>query len=525
MICALCCLAVLTFATAAPNVFAGPSYTKSTRFKIPFEFDTQEIARLRVNEVQLYVSTNNGANWVLAGSAAPGQGFVPFEANGDGEYWFSVKTKSADGTILPRGAHQASLEVIVDTQRPNFELDLSEVEPGRVRLVWNADDVALDLRTMMLEFQDPQSGQWSEVGVRSDRQGQTTWGVETGGEVVVRGRVADLAGNEKSVESRATISPQRNRQESPDFSRPVAGAIPASNSIQEDELPSVVPLRNTSSSANQPQQVPRPAMQSPVGESPANQDVPQSIAGFLQEPQAPPTLPTPVIANATPSIPTPQATRPPAKSVVRQQLINSRHFRLEYNVKSVGHSGVRSVALYITEDGGRKWWFYDNDLDCRSPMEVAVPRDGSFGFAFRVESGAGMVAPPPQPGDLPDLSILVDQVPPQPRLYPLDQPVVGGDQKVNIRWSVPDTDLSERPVALYYANAPSGPWKLIEGRFPNTGNYPWTLPQDTGSDAIFVRIEVRDAAGNMGAHVSDRPLVLDFSHPEVEVIGVQTIRP
>ncbi|MCA9045788.1 MAG: hypothetical protein KDA69_15785, partial [Planctomycetaceae bacterium] len=92
--CALCCLAVLTFAAAASNVFAGPSYTKSTRFKIPFEFDTQEIARLRVNEVQLYVSTNNGANWVLAGSAAPGQGFVPFEANGDGEYWFSVKTKS-----------------------------------------------------------------------------------------------------------------------------------------------------------------------------------------------------------------------------------------------------------------------------------------------------------------------------------------------------------------------------------------------------------------------------------------------
>ncbi len=529
---------------------AEVSYTKSGRFRIPFEFNADEIARLRVREVQLYVSTDRGQNWQLAGTAAPQQGYIPFEATQEGEHWFSVKTRSEEGAVLPKGAHQSSLEVVVDATPPKLLLQLDQAEPGRVRLNWEAEDIGLDAESLVLEFLDSRSAQWTSVGVRAAANGQTTWGVERGGEVMVRARILDLAGNEQRAEAATTISPVNNRPERPDFSRPVAIIPGPSTSSVGANTPASIPYRTTSGrfmpTTNSPPAIqalqdqtrrltppPVESAISPVITSPAISGLDLPGPGLPAPDRNTSDANRPVLGSSSPSIGSPPSIpvpghafvpvsqQPPSKVV--RQLVNSNQFRIEYNLKSVGPSGVRSVNLYISEDGGRKWWHYDVDADRQSPIDVAVPEDGEFGFAFRVESGAGFVASPPQPGDMPELTIVVDRSPPVVELFPIEQPLAGSHGQVTIRWSAQDRELGERPVALYFSTSQSGPWKLIEGSYPNTGSYPWKLPEQTGGDRFFVRLEVYDLAGNMGAQQTDRPLVLDFAQPALEVIGVQSV--
>ncbi|MCA9081454.1 MAG: hypothetical protein KDA58_12900, partial [Planctomycetaceae bacterium] len=204
-----------------------------------------------------------------------------------------------------------------------------------------------------------------------------------------------------------------------------------------------------------------------------------------------------------------------------ERRVNSSQFRIDYSLKSVGPSGVRSVNLYITENGGQTWFHYDADPDRRSPIDVSVPHDGVYGFAFRVESGAGLVATPPQPGDAPELTIVVDQVAPTTELLPLQHS--GAADQIAIRWVAQDLDLHELPVSLYYSSGPAGPWTLIAGNLANTGRYDWRLPRLDASERLYVRIEVRDQAGNIGRSDAPRPLILDFSQPGVEVLNIEPL--
>lgn len=529
---------VVLCAAISATASAEVAYTNSQRFRIPFDFDADEIARLKVQSVQLYVSTDRGRTWQAAGSAPPKQGYVAFEASGDGEYLFSVKTRSENGTVLPQGGHQVALEVAVDTTPPELKIRLDEAEPGRVRLSWNAQDAALDTDSLTLEFLDSKTAQWQPVGVRAAGSGQTTWSVDRGGVVEVRGYVRDRAGNERYTETKASITAGVVRPADPDFTRPVAKS-PADQPATGANLPAIIPYRNTGISvpAYQPATVAKQAVETPQTEIPLPPAIP-AVPATAEIPMAQPLMAPPAavetsvaMANASAGLPSlpgssfnePASLAAPPVHRVSRQLVNSTQFQIEYGVKAVGPSGVRSVNLYITEDGGQKWWHYDTDPDHQSPAEVIVPQDGEYGFTFRVESGAGYVAPPPQPGDSPDLTIVVDRVAPTVQMYPLEQPQPEARGLVPIRWACQDRDLPERPVALYYSMSPTGPWKLIEGANPNSGLFQWPLPETRATERIYVRVEVRDLAGNTGFCESMQPLLIDFARPAIEVLGVQSV--
>ena len=74
----------------------------------------------------------------------------------------------------------------------------------------------------------------------------------------------------------------------------------------------------------------------------------------------------------------------------RPRMVNLRTFELDYEVDSIGSSGVAKVELWGTRDGGRHWANYGADNDNRSPLVVSVDSEGLYGFRIVIQSGNGL---------------------------------------------------------------------------------------------------------------------------------------
>lgn len=494
-----------TTALAAPPA-AQSIHTSRAKFRIPFQYDADEMARLGAVEIRLFVSTDRGRHWQHAQSVAPVEGKFTFEASGDGEYWFAVRTVDAQGQLHPPGPPQSGLQVVVDRTPPQLEIRLREPRPGQVELTWRAIDEHLDLSSLKLEFLDPGAVNWQAVSVTPSASGQTSWTVPAGGRVIVRATVADKAGNSATADAAtgtdaaAPAQPAGKPQTpKPDFSRPVAGQDPFSEieeSLVLDEAPVVIP-----NGGPLPPHSPTPA---------PNAVTPRPVSGPVQ---------TPVVADASR---TGTAFDPsePGEESTPVRYVRSREFSFYYELQDVGSSGVSSVDLYITEDDGRKWYYYGPDDDRQSPMAVEVPADGTYGFALRVRSGAGLTQNPPQPGDPPAFVVVVDRQPPRAELRP-HAPAEGLSRgEVVIEWQVSDERLAERPVRLSWGATREGPWQNITDWIENTGRYRWSVDESL-APSVYLRLEARDAAGNISRAESSAPLVLDASRPSARITDVE----
>ena len=193
---------------------------------------------------------------------------------------------------------------------------------------------------------------------------------------------------------------------------------------------------------------------------------------------------------------------------VTPSLVNSRRFTLEYDVASVGPSGIGKVELWGTPDGGRRWELYEEDKDKRTPVEVRVKDEGTYGFRIVIESGSGMGGDAPKAGDTPEIWVTVDTQKPDARLTA----ITNSEQQLGaleIQWEAQDANLDAQPVSLFFSGQASGPWYPIAEGLENTGSYTWQAT-DRLPGQIHIRMEVRDAAGNVrlvdggGAVTADR---------------------
>ena len=201
-----------------------PIFTNRPTFRIPFQFNQEEISRLGAQEIRLYASGDRGAQWHHVQTVQPAAQKFNFKATGDGEYWFTVQTVDSNNQLHPGGpVMQPGLIVVVDSTRPTLQLTLRQSEPGEVQLSWNVIDEAVNADSLSLEYSQTGSTQWQQVAVLPADQGQTSWSVPLGGLVAVRGRVRDRAGNEGTAESTVQINPAGNAPATgPDLNGPVA---------------------------------------------------------------------------------------------------------------------------------------------------------------------------------------------------------------------------------------------------------------------------------------------------------------
>jgi hypothetical protein len=265
---------------AATNVPANVKRvgTRLTGFGIPFSIENPEE---KFVEVQLFMSKNRGLTWQFYARQNLDAREIPFEATGDGEYWFCLKTLDRNRQLQPPGNAKVELIVVVDTLQPEVDFRVQTDAAGRVVCRWKADDQNIDPTTVQLAYrpllsENDAENTWVDVpykavevaknGTFSDQY--AFWGDASAREMVVRLKIADLGGNEVVLE-RQIVSPRMT------LSRPLAGTanrsgLPAnlaSSNVQRPVLPPPdMPLPSTrpGSTSSTPPASAKPA---PTGKS------------------------------------------------------------------------------------------------------------------------------------------------------------------------------------------------------------------------------------------------------------------
>ena len=185
-------------------------YSRLAGFGIPFKIDDKDGKFI---EVQLYMSSDKGADWEFLARKSTGQNEFPFRARGEGEYWFALKTLDRNRQLLPAGDPQPELKIVVDTTKPELEFFVETDRAGRIVCRWQAADLFLDTAATRLQYRptlvsSPNAGAenepaWQDVtlnppadlpgGIYSDQL--AFWPDTDTGKLELRMAVADQAGN------------------------------------------------------------------------------------------------------------------------------------------------------------------------------------------------------------------------------------------------------------------------------------------------------------------------------------------
>ena len=494
-------LASLIGVQAAPPS-ASPIFTNKPRFRIPFRYDPAEMQRLSAREIRLFVSVDRGNRWQHIQSVAPQAGKFEFVAPRNGEYWFSVKTLDTYGQLHPSGAvFEPGLKVVVDTADPQLKLTLSESGGGRIQVAWVAQDETLDLTKLKLEYIEPGGTRWTPMAIVPQPSGKTAWTVSRTGMVAVRGEISDKAGNQAQTQEQLQVKfapASAPRPSVPDFRQPIANT---DQSLQVPDSPPQLSNLNGTSAPIRSLQNALPGDRFQMGTVSDNQLArPEALRGRYPAE----TEPTYQRGNS------------------RTRIVNKKNFKIGYELEDVGSSGVSSVDLYITQDSGSTWFKYGTDPDRRSPFQVEVPEDGIYGFAIRVQSGVGFVAAPPQPGETPSVTVMVDRTAPKAQLLPVKQGRGAQSNQLQISWKIEDSNPAARPVALYYSASSNGPWEPISGWQEDLGTYTWSVGPGLPAQ-IYIRLAARDAAGNTSYTATRQPIQIDLSRPSARILDVESI--
>jgi hypothetical protein len=203
-------------------------------------------------------------------------------------------------------------------------------------------------------------------------------------------------------------------------------------------------------------------------------------------------------------------------------MVNRRRFELEYDIESIGPEGIGKIELWGTRDGGQTWLSFGTDPDNRSPFVVGVENEGLYGFRIVVETSTGVQGVAPRAGELPEIWVGVDTTRPVAKLLPADADSAARTGEISIRWEAADQMLAARPISLAYAQSASGPWTVLASGLENSGHYDWR-PDSRVPDRMFLRLEVRDEAGNIQTVEGSDPLTIVRTRPQGRILGVRPI--
>ena len=270
------------------------------------------------------------------------------------------------------------------------------------------------------------------------------------------------------------------------------------------------------------------------------------IADSMQPPPQPPVEKRDVAVQPLGGVPpNPFDVKPavqPQKALAPLHYVNKHQVLLQYEVKRVGPSGVGGMEVWLTKDDGASWEPYaevrDNNIEAlqgrqernfefRDKDDKGFP-DGVYGLALVVKNRAGL-GHTPRPGDTPHMRIEIDTKPPLAQLYK-PVPDAHHPDHVLLKWFVSDKNLTDTPINLEYAEKSDGPWQPIQldlenkGRHTSkeiSGDFSWKVPAGFPVQ-VYLRLRVRDKAGNESIAVSRQPEYLDLTEPVGEITGVQS---
>ena len=468
------------------------SYNRRS-FLVPFNIPPGDVARYK--QIQLWSTSNGGISWDRVAATTPDKPFFNFAAKSDGEFWFMVRTVDTKGRLFPSDDAdlEPNMKVTIDTKKPTIAIEPRARRGNVASIAWDVtDESAVDLKTLMFDYQVDNSTEWVPVPIRKQsRIGVESWDAGTAEPIKVRGVVADLAGNRQVV----TIS------------LPGGGvpddllATPAD--LSESNTPP--PIGSFTSEARASGSNLKRADSPAKSNANANPDTAGGYDPFSADAPERPTRNDPA----------------PSAEVSPPILVASPKFGLQYAVDDAGPNGPAAVELFVTNDGGRNWTTRGEDTDRISPFQVDLGGEGRFGLKLVAKSAANQGDRPPTPGEVPQTVVEVDSSGPT---VSLDPPRLSGN-KLLITWHANDAHPTSRPVMISIrADAPDAKWQIITpSPIENTGQYSWLISARC-PPKIHVRVDVRDALNNLGyAETPENSLVLvDRSKPKGRILGLDS---
>lgn len=514
--------------------------TRKREFRIPFQVDPPEQPDQQPVEIQLYANDTQGREaWPMVDRQPADSGGFVFTAPKDGEYWFAVRTLDRAGRLLPEqvGATEPELKVIVDATPPALELEGMAGQAGEIMLRWQGQDehLAADRPQIEYRMQNPPDSRWRLVAVNAGMSGAATLPAQQG-PIQVRARLGDVAGNVTTLQLLIDSSCRypirgmlveeatpKHIQEGP--SERAAEAVASSGPSTAQPYPARTPATSPAMTdvATQPARSPEvdirypnsPSMPYPTPRAPSPGDDHLDLFDGLSRAKraaSQASIDRPdnmgIVAHRT------EISGVPAGAAV--DVVNNSNFVLEYDVSSVGPSGIAKVEMWGTNDNGRTWRLCAVDDDKRSPIEVRVDQEGVYGFKLVVQSGTGRGNQAPQPGEAPQIWVMVDTSKPEASLKSIANVDKGQPGEVMITWEANDRQLAARPVSLMYSNRPGGPWFPIATNIENSGVYRWRA-DERALRQLQLRLVVKDAAGNATIVDSADALMADQLQPQVQV--------
>jgi hypothetical protein len=472
-------------------------------FQIPIRIQPKRKPDIR--ELRLYYSGDRGRSWHRRAQARPDQPFFSFVAPRDGEYWFKVQVVNADGKADPADITRGltGQKIVVDTSKPQLRFARAAWQGDQVTVRWVVEEEHLDPATFRLEYRPTGAteARWTPLPVMPGPQGEETFRPETSGPLALRLVARDRAGNQSEIE--ATVVRSLEKGPAAPLPDTVARAMPPAEGA-----------------GGGPAMPPPPPPPPGLGE----EDVPPRAAALRRMREGSPAGPVAPASLTT--------TGDPAGALPPVRIINKQQAKLDFNVTKVGPSGLGGVDVYVTADEGETWArspidpqatlpaTADHSAPVNGSVTVTMPQEGKvYGFYIVVKSRAGLGQPPPRPGQPPQIRLEVDTTLPQADLYSPQADATRRDA-LNLTWSATDRNLAPNPITLEWAEQPDGPWQVIgEREMPNTGRYTWTVPEQMPPRA-YLRLTVKDTAGNVALAQTDQPILIDLSIPQVENVGL-----
>ncbi len=517
---------------------SAPIATRQTIFSIPFRIEDPEPGAPQPAEVRLYVSMDQGVTWRPYARVAPTDGQFLFRAVSDGEYWFLVRTLDKAGRLRPTGPFKPELRVVVDTTPPQLDLKAEAGEAGQVTARWQVTELAPKRESFRLQYREapdlpwqPVTIDWDRVDVEGNTQsGSVTW-VPHGGQdrVQIRAEVSDAAGN--PAVSHAQVMPELNLAEARRKADALADRWRPAGRDPPDADPGSRPGDVAGSGAWQASTDYRDAdPYRPYGQSRF-----EPHAGGLDERMATPSEeasrhlgeapPRREYAPRGPREPTEPAAPDGMPLGTRPRMVNSRVFELEYDLGPARGPLARQVELFGTRNAGQTWESFGVDSDARSPMIVTAPDEGIYGFRVVASADPQMPVQAPSAGESPDVWVCVDLTRPTVRLISAERGRGSRSDQVIVRWEATDRRLGVRPVSIFYSQtAAPGSWTAIATDLANTGEHAWTAGPEV-PERIYLRLEVRDEAGNVAVFETPRGVFLESGSDGGRVRDVRPINP
>lgn len=511
--------------------------TKQRVFTIPFRLPASQDpdAEAAPQRIELHVSRDLGGTWDKAADTPPGTGSFTYTADVDGEYWFRLRAIDRKGR--GRGSGGADIRVLVDAAGPRLAARVWKGADGEIVCRFAAADDSIDTATLEVEYRAAGDPGWKPVAAEGILARQSPahlvgeeiwWAGEKVESLTVRIAVSDAAGNQ--TVRQFTMEPTDPRVDQAALAGEIGvPPLPVQKAAMPDRdglsgfpaAPGFDAGAGFASHAARPPGQPAagggwpaetarwnggrsltathgPAADGPHADGsgpPPGQSILVREAGTLLPRAAP-------VATAVTGLPGGRAGVPTEHQGRPLHLTRSRRFTWDYEIPEADAAGPPTRAeLWTTLDGGVTWQRTAVDEDGRSPIEVQLPGAGLFGV--RLEIVAAGDDGRPRSGTAPDCFVGVDDEPPSVELDV--RRLEGSPPVVMIRYAAHDGLPATRGGRLVYAPQPGGPWATIAADLESQGEYRWE--PDRGVPArVYIRAEVVDAAGNVGAATTPEPV-------------------